>query len=185
MEILRLFKLTFGEQTVVFQVLKQCDLSIEGCWVVRTSVSEENRSKCRLSAETCPQNRRITIHEVVNMLAISLWSVQSIWKESLICFWLPPNMSAACRWGAEGEAWQHVSGLSLDASRDPEFPCDIFHFLKLKMALKRRRFIDNTMIKQHCGMHLLSFRPCTSQNAVNNTAVKSPKDSTLEQTTLN
>jgi len=31
MEILRLFKLTFGEQTVVFQVLKQCDLSIEGC----------------------------------------------------------------------------------------------------------------------------------------------------------
>jgi hypothetical protein len=57
------------------------------------------------------------------------------------------------------------------------------------MALKRR-FSDNTMIKQQCGMHLLSFRPCTSQNALNNTAivalaVKSPRDSTLEQTTLN
>jgi len=54
----------------------------------RTSVSEENRSKCRLSAETCPQNRIITIHEVVNILAISLWSVQSIWKESLTVLWI-------------------------------------------------------------------------------------------------
>jgi hypothetical protein len=80
-----------------------------------------------------------------------------------------------------------VSGLSLEASRDPEFPCDVFRFLKLKMALKRRRYSDNTMIKQHCGMHFLHFRPCASQNALNNTAiaVKSPKDSTLEQTTLN
>jgi hypothetical protein len=80
-----------------------------------------------------------------------------------------------------------VSGISLEASRDPEFPCDVFHLLKLKMALKRRRFNDNTMIKQHCGMHVLSFRPCTLQNALNSTAiaVKSPKDSTLEQTTLN
>jgi len=70
-------------------------------------------------------------------------------KRVWLCFWLPPNMSPACRWGGEGEAWQHVSGLSLEASRDPEFPCDIFHFLKLKMALKRR-FSDNTVIKQHC-----------------------------------
>jgi hypothetical protein len=77
-----------------------------------------------------------------------------------------------------------VSGLSLEASRDPEFPCDIFHFVKLRMALNWRRFSDNTMIKQHCGMYLLSFRPCTSQNALNNTAivalaVKSPRDSTV------
>jgi hypothetical protein len=80
-----------------------------------------------------------------------------------------------------------VSGLSLETSRDPEFPCDVFHFLKLKMTLKRRRFSDNTTTKQHCGMHLLSFRQCASQNALNSTviAVKSPKDSTLEQTTLN
>jgi hypothetical protein len=35
----------------------------------------------------------------------------------------------------EEEARQHVSGLSLEASRDPEFPCDIFHFVKLRMAL--------------------------------------------------
>jgi hypothetical protein len=79
-----------------------------------------------------------------------------------------------------------VSGISLEASRDPKFPCDVFHFLKLKVALKRR-FSDNTMIKQHCGMHLLSFRPCTSQNALNNTAiaVKIPKYSALEQITLN
>ena len=63
----------------------------------------------------------------------------------------------------------------------------VFHFLKFKMALKRRRYSDNTMIKQHCGRHLLSVRPCASQNALNNTviAAKGPKDSTLEQTTLN
>jgi hypothetical protein len=33
--------------------------------MVRTSVSEKNRSQCRLNAGTCPQNRRINVHEVV------------------------------------------------------------------------------------------------------------------------
>jgi len=31
METLRLLKLAFREQAVVFQIKKQCDLSVEGC----------------------------------------------------------------------------------------------------------------------------------------------------------
>jgi hypothetical protein len=100
MEIFRLLKLAFGEQAVVFK-FRSGVTSVEGCSMVRTSVSEENRSKCRLSAVTCPQNRRITIHEGVNMLAVSLWSVQSIWKESpvipLIATPYEPCRSVRCR----------------------------------------------------------------------------------------
>lgn len=185
METLRLLKLAFREQAVVFQIKKQCDLSVEGCWMVRTSISKEIRSKCRLSAETCPQNRRITIHEVVNMLAISLWSVQSIWKDSLIVLFIAtqnePCLLVRCRRRSMVTCVRTFTG----GFKRPRISLWCVSFSETADGITEKEISDNTMIKQHCRMHLLSFRPCASQNALNNTAVKNPKDSALEQTTLN
>jgi hypothetical protein len=122
------------------------------------------------------------------MLAVSFWSVQRVWKESLSMVLIATWYVTCLVWGAEGATWQRASGLSLEASRGSEFLRDVFRFLKLKMALKRRCSVA-PWFKQHCGIHLLSCRPCTAQNALSNTvvaglAVTSPKDSTLEQTTF-
>jgi len=42
--------------------------------------------------------------------------------------------------------------------------CDLFLFPEPKMALKRKRINKITMIAAKHGMHLVSFKQCTSQN---------------------
>jgi hypothetical protein len=54
--------------------------------MVRTSVIEENRSKCKLNAGMCPQNRIITIHEVLNVGSFILVSSESLERESEYAF---------------------------------------------------------------------------------------------------
>jgi len=120
------------------------------------------------------------------MLAVSLCSVQSIWKDSLIMVLFAtqyePCLPVRCRRRNMATCVRTFTG----GFKRPKISLWCLSVPETQDGIKRR-FSDNTMIKQHCGMHLLSFRLCTSQNALNNTAiaVKSPKYSTLEQTTLN
>jgi len=67
---------------VVFQIPKQWGLCWR-CWMVRTTIKEQNRWKWDKVRKSVFENKRIAINEVVNMSGILCGSVQRILKEKL------------------------------------------------------------------------------------------------------
>jgi hypothetical protein len=85
------------------------------------------------------KNRRLTIHEIADMVRISYGSVQSILKDSLKVLKIATIFMSSMLTEEQKENLIHkCQKVQENKERDQELPCDFCLFPKFKVAFKRQ-----------------------------------------------